>query len=78
MKYCPNCAFDLTDVDGMFCPNCGTKIEKEPEVQVQVVKKDTKNICPDCGYDISDVDGMFCPNCGAALRKSAPPKNQHY
>lgn len=53
MVNCPNCGFDSGD--SKFCPNCGTKIEKEK----------LKSICPNCGKDVGE--SKFCPECGTKI-----------
>ena len=47
---CPNCK---KQVNGNFCPDCGTK---RPE----------KAFCPNCGKKV-DKDTKFCPECGTKL-----------
>lgn len=47
---CPNCK---KQVNGNFCPDCGTK---RPE----------KAFCPNCGKKV-DKDTKFCPDCGTKL-----------
>ena len=47
---CPNCK---KQVNGNFCPDCGTK---KPE----------KAFCPNCGKKV-DKDTKFCPDCGTKL-----------
>ena len=49
--------------DMLFCPNCGTKIERpQPEPEPQPTEK----VCPECGAAV-DEDDVFCTNCGARV-----------
>jgi uncharacterized Zn finger protein (UPF0148 family) len=53
MPNCPNCGFDAGE--SKFCPNCGTKMEKES----------LKSFCPNCGFEVGG--SKFCPNCGTQI-----------
>lgn len=53
MVNCLNCGFDAGD--SKFCPNCGSKIEKEIP----------KSFCSNCGQDVGD--SAFCPSCGTRV-----------
>ena len=49
--------------DVLFCPNCGTKIERpQPESEPQPTQK----VCPECGAAVDEED-VFCTNCGARV-----------
>ena len=50
MVNCSNCGFDVGD--SAFCPNCGTKVEKEI----------LNSVCPNCGQEVGG--SAFCPSCG--------------
>ena len=74
---CVNCGKDVA-TDSLFCPYCGTKIEKpapEPEyaeeqsAPVDIAKTEpAEKICPNCGY--AEVpDAIFCSSCGARIGK---------
>ena len=60
MVKCPDCGNDVGDSN--FCPNCGTRIEKEKP----------KTLCPSCGNDVGDSN--FCPNCGTGIGASKVKK----
>ncbi|MCR5122480.1 MAG: zinc ribbon domain-containing protein [Ruminococcus sp.] len=71
---CINCGKDLT-ADSLFCPYCGTKVEKPKseeiaaeDVVVEAVNADGKKekICPSCGF-VETPDADFCSSCGARL-----------
>ena len=75
---CVNCGKDVA-IDSLFCPYCGTKIEKpaplEPEpvteesaAEDNAVTQPAEKICPSCGY--AEVpDAIFCSSCGARIDK---------
>jgi len=50
---CPNCNAEIK-ASLKFCPECGTKIAKEPKR------------CPDCNAEIGS-KAKFCPECGKKL-----------
>ncbi len=50
MVICNNCGKEAGD--GSFCPNCSTKVEKNPP----------KSFCSNCGNELAG--SLFCPNCG--------------
>lgn len=59
---CPSCGATISK-DVLFCPNCGTKIERpQPEPEPQPTEK----VCPECGSAV-DEDDVFCTNCGARV-----------
>ena len=59
---CPSCGATISK-DVLFCPNCGTKIERpQPESEPQPTEK----VCPECGAAV-DEDDVFCTNCGARV-----------
>lgn len=58
MGICSNCGFDAGESN--FCPNCGSKMEKEPP----------KSFCPNCGAEVSG--SKFCPNCGTQIGGKNP------
>ena len=59
---CPSCGATISK-DVLFCPNCGTKIERpQPEPEPQPTEK----VCPECGAAV-DEDDVFCTNCGARV-----------
>ena len=73
---CVNCGKDVA-MDSLFCPYCGTKIEKpapEPEnteEQSAAADEGTKpaeKICPSCGY-VEVPDAIFCSSCGTRIDK---------
>ena len=53
MVNCPTCSREVGE--RKFCPNCGTKIEKQKP----------KSFCPNCGNDIGDSE--FCSECGTRI-----------
>ena len=63
MVNCLNCGFDAGE--SKFCPNCGTKIEKE----------NSNSFCPNCGFDAGE--SKFCPNCGTKIEKENPKSFCH-
>ena len=59
---CPSCGATISK-DVLFCPNCGTKIERpQPEPEPQPTQK----VCPECGAAVDEED-VFCTNCGARV-----------
>ncbi len=58
--YCKNCGSRLEE-NAVFCPECGTKIEKR--------------LCPNCGEDITNSDN-FCENCGENLNDTPKVNNE--
>jgi len=79
---CPNCAYDLANLPGRVCPECGHRFRLEAVPQlVAVTTADSTNDghvgdvpvgvrCPNkqCGYDLSGLSNRVCPECGNAFR----------
>lgn len=74
-RKCPNCGFETTDPETLFCNECGTKmIEKSkaeafvdiPASKVEEKAQQTKK-CPKCGFETSDSETEFCTECGTRL-----------
>lgn len=80
---CPTCKRDLP-ADAKFCMSCGTKIDREPELELFICPhcgekvpkgkfcmgcgKSLENICPKCG-EIQTGNAKFCVNCGTKLHE---------
>lgn len=58
---CPNCKREVSD-SSMFCPDCGTKIERE-------------TLCPACGKPVFR-QATFCQWCGNPLQASRQERRQ--
>ena len=60
MVICSNCGHDAGE--SKFCPECGTKIEKES----------INKSCPNCGSEVGG--SKFCPNCGWSESRDSSDK----
>lgn len=60
MVICSNCGHNAGE--SKFCPECGTKIEKES----------INKLCPNCGSEICG--SKFCPNCGWSESRDSSDK----
>lgn len=74
-RKCPNCGFETTDPETLFCNECGTKMVEasSSETYVDIISSNN-NIantkvkkCPKCGFETSDAETDFCTECGAKL-----------
>ena len=78
-KKCPNCGFETSEDDILFCKECGTKLVEITQNDIpddvpapndvrdttQAVKK-----FPNCGFETSEEDILFCRECGTKLGDS--------
>jgi tetratricopeptide (TPR) repeat protein/DNA-directed RNA polymerase subunit RPC12/RpoP len=72
IKYCPECGTKI-DKEYKYCPNCGTELRKSNfEGKVQ---GGPVVVCPNCGEE-NAVDAYECVSCGAALKKVKPPRKK--
>lgn len=60
---CHACGYNLRDVQGVFCPECGVVIPLPSESR-------RARRCR-CGYDVRGLEGFICPECGASLMDQA-------
>lgn len=80
IKVCPSCGTKSTDLDDMFCDNCGTKLvlvsgskndqvaESDMQDSPEVPDEITKELkCPACGFTTTDPEVLFCVECGTKL-----------
>lgn len=69
IKKCPNCDFETTDEETLFCHECGTKLVENQTAELPVKK------CPNCSFETTDEETLFCHECGTRL-DSAVDNNQ--
>ena len=70
-KFCPNCGWETTDMDKMFCDKCGRRLEggEEEAAAEEEVKVPVHKTCPNCGWKVFDIETMFCDECGRRLEE---------
>lgn len=61
IKKCPNCGFEISDEETLFCHECGTKLIEKQDSQLPVKK------CPKCSFETTDKETLFCHECGTRL-----------
>ena len=62
MPYCTNCGREIgTDYD--FCPECGTRVVSEEEIEYSYYEHEAMKPCPKCG-ELMPADSLYCLNCG--------------
>ena len=59
-RVCQNCGYVIVEADAVFCNNCGTRIEKQPQ-------SSNKKTCKFCGWETTDPEVRFCTECGSKL-----------
>lgn len=59
-RVCQNCGYVIVEADAVFCNNCGTRIEEQPQ-------SSNKKTCKFCGWETTDPEVRFCTECGSKL-----------
>lgn len=79
MMKCRNCRAEIDD-EVMFCPECGTRVERDFDTDKTVPLFATAppkqpdipvQFCPNCGAK-AEAGAEFCENCGHSLKEAAP------
>ena len=61
---CKHCQYELEE-GGLFCPNCGIKVEIETEM-ADSLSQEKHQFCPNCGKAL-EMGAVFCEHCGYRL-----------
>ncbi|MCI8959060.1 MAG: zinc ribbon domain-containing protein [Lachnospiraceae bacterium] len=68
---CKHCQYELEE-GGLFCPNCGIKVEIETEM-ADSLSQEKHQFCPNCGKAL-EMGAVFCEHCGYRLDEATKGK----
>lgn len=70
---CKHCQYELEE-GGLFCPNCGRKVEIETEMK-DSMPQEKHQFCPNCGK-VLEMGALFCEYCGYRLDEATKGKEK--
>lgn len=75
---CPNCSYEIENVNARKCPSCGARIARKAKEQIHEEEQSNDNkteVMPpqkqDTPMQETELAKMFCPSCGNAITDDA-------
>ena len=65
---CHQCGYNLRGTLDVFCPECGTVIQRPPSEHIARAAMDPAELklwCPECDYVVTGLNARCCPECGS-------------